>query len=163
VNPSLIASFKAPLGITPHVNVGMRFSEDTDKLEHQFFYIVGVEWQATSFLTLGLDFIGARIIDNKRPPLREQAGVGFAPLRPASDDIVDVGISFEVNAWKNVLVAGGVLIPLNKTGIRAQVIPSAVSGSRPPGNTILDVTHVRADLFEVPLPARQPDGAHWVR
>jgi hypothetical protein len=124
VTPSLIASIKAPFGITPHVNVGMRFSADTDKAEHQFFYIVGVEWQATSFLTLGLDFIGARIIDNKRPALREQAGVGFAPLRPASDDIVDVGISFKVNPWKNVVVTGGVLIPLNKTGLRAQVIPS---------------------------------------
>jgi hypothetical protein len=124
VNPSIIASVDLPFRITPHANVGFRFSGDTNKIEHQFFYTVGVEWAAATFLTLGLDFVGVHILDNKRPALREQSGVGFAPLRTASSDIVDVGISFKVNPWKNVLIIGGVLIPLNNTGIRASVIPT---------------------------------------
>jgi hypothetical protein len=124
VNPSIIASVDLPYRITPHANVGFRFSGDTDKIEHQFFYTVGVEWAATTFLTLGLDFVGIHIIDNKRPALREQSGAGFAPLRTANSDIVDVGISFKVNPWKNVLIIGGVLIPLNNTGVRASVIPT---------------------------------------
>ena len=124
VNPSVIASVKLPFGLTPHARVGFRFSGDTDKVEHQFFYTVGLEWFAASFLTVALDFGGTHILDNKRPALRKQSGVGFAPLPPSGDDIVDVGISFKVNPWRNVVLVGGVLIPLNKTGLRADVIPT---------------------------------------
>jgi hypothetical protein len=124
VNPSLIASTKLPYGIELHGNVGFRLSADTDKVEHQFIYVVGFEWPVIRALTLSVDFLGTRIIDNKRPALRKTMGVGEAPLEQAGSNIFDLGIGFKAYVWRNVLATGGVLIPLNSTGIRAPVIPS---------------------------------------
>src|SRR6185436_12222051 len=66
VSPAFIASTRPFWGFSPHVNVGFHFSGDTSKIEHEFFYAVGVDWTVVKPLTLVLDFLGRRILDNHR-------------------------------------------------------------------------------------------------
>jgi hypothetical protein len=123
VNPSIIVAGHLPFGLIPHATVGLRLSSDVDKLDHQFFYAAGLEKSFPGIASISVDVLGTHIIDNDRPAVSERAGVGFS-LERSSSDILDLGVSLKVNPWKNVLVNLGVFIPLNRTGIRAPVIPS---------------------------------------
>jgi outer membrane putative beta-barrel porin/alpha-amylase len=123
VNPSIIAAIHLPFGFIPHATLGFRFSSDVDKLNHQFFYAAGLEKAIGRIVSVGVDVLGTHVIDNDRPAVSERAGVGFS-LKRSSSDILDLGVSLKANPWRNVLVNLGVFIPLNRTGIRAPVIPS---------------------------------------
>jgi hypothetical protein len=119
VSPAFIASTRPFAGFSPHVNVGFHFSGDTSKIDHEFFYAVGVDWTVVKPLTLVLDFLGRRILDNHRI----EAGQAPGGTKISGDNIVDVAFGLKVNIWKNVLGVASVLIPLNKTGLRDDVTP----------------------------------------
>jgi hypothetical protein len=123
VSPMIIATGKLGFGIVPHLNVGLHFSADTDKVEHQLFYVVGLDWNALKWVTLSASVLGTHIIDNKRPALSQSSGIGI-PVRSSSDDILDLGVGFKARVWRKLVITGGVLVPLNSTGLRARAIPS---------------------------------------
>ena len=119
VSPAFIASTRPMAGFSPHANVGFHFSGDRSKIDHEFFYAVGVDWAVVKPLTLVFDILGRRIIDNQRI----EAGQGPGGTKISGNDIVDVALGLKVNVWKNVLGVASVLIPLNKTGLRDDVTP----------------------------------------
>jgi hypothetical protein len=45
-------------------------------------------------------------------------------VKVAGDDLLTASIGVKVNPWKNLLLLGNVLVPLNDTGVRASVIPT---------------------------------------
>ena len=114
VSPVLIASTTPFLGLSPHVNLGFHLSGDTGKVDHEFFYNVGVDWSVVKPVTFVFDILGRRIIDNHRV----EAGQGPGGTAIADSNIVDASIGVKVNVWKNVLGVANVLLPLNSTGLR---------------------------------------------
>jgi Putative MetA-pathway of phenol degradation len=134
VRPFFVASgsFK---GFTPHVNLGFDLG-DTSKADTEFLYRVGFDWGLLSWATFAFDVLGRLIIDSDRVALgSDQAicrgGTGAACIggtrdvvrQQADDNIVDAAIGFKLNPWRNVLILLNVLIPLNDTGLRADLTP----------------------------------------
>jgi hypothetical protein len=115
-SPFLVASTQI-WKIAPHANVGFRFSSDTDKLEHEFFYAAGFDWGIVQPLTLAFDVLGRHIIDNKR--LRAGSATTIS-----DSNLLDAAIGIKVNPWKNVLLILNALVPLNETGLRDRVTPT---------------------------------------
>ena len=124
VSPALVASTNVGYGIVPHLNVGLHLSGDTAKLDHQAFYVAGVDWNIARSLTASLSVVGTHIIDNDRPKLLQSSGEGIR-VRRSSSDIIDLGIGFKAVVWRRTVLVGGVLLPLNDTGLRAPVVMSA--------------------------------------
>jgi hypothetical protein len=114
VSPVFIASSRPFFGFSPHLNVGMHLSGNTDKADHEFFYNVGFDWSVVKPVTLVFDVLGRRIIDNSR--LRAGQGPGGTEI--ADSNIVDAALGVKVNVWNNVLGVANVLLPLNRTGLR---------------------------------------------
>ena len=113
VRPFYIVSAGSWAGVSPHVNVGFDLG-DSSSVDNQFFYKVGLDWAALKWLTFAVDILGQHILDNSRVQ---------ADGKPAGDDIVDISLGFKANVWKNVLIEANVLLPLNNTGLRADVAP----------------------------------------
>ena len=123
VSPMFVATGKLGFGVVPHLNVGFHFSGNTDKVEHQLFYVAGLDWNVGKRTTLSLSVLGTHVIDNARPALRQTSGAGV-PVRSASDDILDLGFGFKARVWRKAVITGGVLVPLNSTGLRTRLVPS---------------------------------------
>jgi hypothetical protein len=124
VSPFFVASAKAIYGVSPHVNFGFHIG-DTDKVENEFFYNVGFDWAVVKPVTLAFDLLGRHVLNNKRPEPNQAPGAFLTnTLRIAGDDILTASVGVKVNPWKDVLLLGNVLIPLNSTGLRADVIPT---------------------------------------
>ena len=122
LSPSIIGAVRLPFRIRPHLNLAFRYSSDTDDLDHQLFAAAGVDWTPVPWLTLAADLLFTHLLDNDRPEARKTMGVGI-PLETSKSEILDVVLGFKVNVWRNVLLGGGVIIPLNDTGYRDDVVP----------------------------------------
>jgi hypothetical protein len=124
VSPFFIVSSRAYFGISPRVNFGFHIG-DTDKVENEFFYAVGFDWAAVRPVTVTFDLLGRHVLNNRRPE-PNQAPRAFLTntVKVAGDDLLTASIGVKVNPWKNLLLLGNVLVPLNDTGVRASVIPT---------------------------------------
>lgn len=103
--PLLIAS-KSFGPVSPHLNLGYAFRSGADVSQAQ--WIAGADWRTTKWLTLAADFLGYH--DDKRD------GV--------NDDILQSAVGFKINPFGKFVLGGTLQFPLNRDGIRADVIYS---------------------------------------
>jgi len=104
--PWLIAS-KTFGRVSPHLNLGyaLRGGQDAPS---QAQWIAGADLRTWDWLTLAADFVGFH--DDKRD------GV--------NDDVLQSAVGFKVNPFGNLVIAGTFQFPLNRDGLRADVIYS---------------------------------------
>jgi len=101
--PWLIAS-KSYARVSPHLNLGYAFRSGTDVSQAQ--WIAGADVRVFNWLTVAGDFLGFH--DDKRD------GV--------NDDVLQSAVGFKLNPWGEFVIAGSFQFPLNRDGIRADVI-----------------------------------------
>jgi hypothetical protein len=104
--PWLIAS-KNFGRISPHLNLGYAFRSGADVSQAQ--WIAGTDVLVTDWLTLGGDFLGYH--DDKRDGI--------------NDDVVQSAVGFKVNPWGGLVLNGSFQFPVNRDGLRANVIYTA--------------------------------------
>jgi len=103
LTPWLIAS-KSFGRVSPHLNVG--YSLRTGKDVSQGQWIAGADVRATDWLTVAADFLGYH--DDHRDGI--------------NDDVLQSAIGAKVNPWGQFVLGGTLQFPLNRDGIRADVI-----------------------------------------
>ncbi len=101
--PLLIAS-KDFGRVSPHINLGYAFRSSADVSQAQ--WIAGADVRATKWLTLAADFLGYH--DDKRDGI--------------NDDVIQSAIGFKVNPFDKVVMGATFQFPLNRDGLRADVI-----------------------------------------
>jgi len=101
--PWLIAS-KTFGRVSPHLNLGYAFRGGQDVSQAE--WIAGADVRTFDWLTLAADFLGYH--DDKRD------GV--------NDDVLQSAVGFKFNPFGEVVIAGGFQFPLNRDGLRADVI-----------------------------------------
>lgn len=101
--PWLIAS-KSFGRVSPHVNVGYAFRSGADVSQAE--WIAGADVLAANWLTLNADFLGFH--DDKRDGI--------------NDNVLQSAIGFKLNPFDRIVFAGGFQFPLNRDGLRADVI-----------------------------------------
>jgi hypothetical protein len=89
---------------SPHVNLGYAFRSGEDVSQAQ--WIVGADAIVTDWLTLAADFLGYH--DDKRDGL--------------NDDVVQSAVGFKVNPWGGLVLNASFQFPVNRDGLRADVI-----------------------------------------
>jgi hypothetical protein len=99
--PWLIAS-KTFGVIAPHLNLGYAFRSSQDVSQAQ--WVAGADAQALTWLTLAADFLG------------------YESTQGTEDNVVQSAISFKVNPFGQLVLGGAVQFPLNREGLRADVI-----------------------------------------
>jgi hypothetical protein len=104
--PWLIAS-KDFGPVSPHINLGYAFRSAADVSQAE--WIAGADVRATRWLTLSADFLGYH--DDKRDGI--------------NDDVLQSAVGFKVNPFDKVVIGNTFQFPLNRDGIRADVIYSA--------------------------------------
>ncbi len=101
--PWIIAS-KSFGRLSPHLNVGYAFRSGKDVSQAQ--WIAGADLLAFRWLTLNADFLGYH--DDHRDGI--------------NDDVLQSAVGFKVNPFGHFVVAGTFQFPLNRDGLRADVI-----------------------------------------
>lgn len=101
--PWLIAS-KTFGRFAPHLNLGYGFRSGNDVSQAQ--WIAGSDVFAFKWLTLGADFLGFH--DDKRDGI--------------NDDVLQSAVGFKLNPIGQLVIAGTFQFPLNRDGLRADVI-----------------------------------------
>jgi hypothetical protein len=101
--PLLVAS-KEFGRVSPHVNIGYAFRSGSDVSQAEG--IAGADLRATKWLTLAADFLG--YFDDKRDGI--------------DDNVIQSAVGFKVNPFGKFVVGGTFQFPLNRDGIRADVI-----------------------------------------
>jgi hypothetical protein len=104
--PWLIAS-KTFGRVAPHLNLGYAFRSQADVSQAQ--WIAGADVQAFTWLTLAGDFLGYH--DDGRNGI--------------NDNVLQSAVSFRVNLIDQLVLGGAVQFPLNRDGLRADVIYTA--------------------------------------
>ncbi len=89
---------------SPHVNLGYSFRSGEDVSQAQ--WIAGSDFMAARWLTLAADFLGYH--DDKRDGL--------------NDDIIQSAVGFKLNPWGGLVLTASFQFPVNRDGIRADVI-----------------------------------------
>ena len=103
--PWLIASKEFGV-VSPHLNLGYAFRSGADVSQAE--WIAGADVRATKWLTLAGDFLGYH--DDKRDGI--------------NDDVLQSAVGFKLNPFGKFVVGGTFQFPLNRDGIRADVIYS---------------------------------------
>lgn len=103
VTPWLIAS-KAFGVVTPHLNLGYALRSGSDGSQAE--WIAGFDIRAAAWLTLAFDALGYH--DDNRD------GV--------NDDVYQAALTGKWNPFGNLVVGGGAQLPMNRDGLRADVI-----------------------------------------
>jgi len=101
--PWLIAS-KDIGRLSPHLNLGYAFRSGADVSQAE--WIAGADFRTTNWLTLVADFLGFH--DDKRDGI--------------NDDVLQSALGFKINPFDQVVIAGNFQLPLNRDGLRADVI-----------------------------------------
>lgn len=101
--PWIVAS-KAFGRISPHVNIGYAFRDGKDVSQAE--WIAGADALATQWLTLSADFLGFH--DDKRDGI--------------NDNVIQSALGFKLHPFGQIVFAGGIQLPLNRDGLRADVI-----------------------------------------
>ena len=103
---ALLVASKTYGWLTPHMNAGFEWTTAGTE-EYNVRYVVGADARVLPSLTVALDVIGRW----------KPAGNGIG------DHIVDAALGLKWNAWRSLIVSGGVQLPLNPDeGLRADVI-----------------------------------------
>jgi len=103
--PLLIAS-KDFGRVSPHLNIGYAFRSGADVSQAEC--IAGADVRTTKWLTLAADFLG--YFDDKRDGI--------------NDNVLQSAVGFRVNPFGKFVAGGTFQFPLNRDGIRADVIYS---------------------------------------
>lgn len=90
--------------VSPHVNLGYSFRSGEDVSQAQ--WIAGADARAFDWLTLAADFLGFH--DDNRDDI--------------NDDVFQSSVAFKVNPYGNFVLGAGFQFPLNRDGLRADVI-----------------------------------------
>jgi len=90
--------------VSPHLNLGYAFRGGKDVSQAQ--WITGADVLAVKWLTLSGDFLGFH--DDKRDGI--------------NDDILQFAAGFKVNPFAQFVLSGNFQFPLNRDGLRADVI-----------------------------------------
>jgi hypothetical protein len=101
--PWLIAS-KTFGRVSPHLNLGYAFRSGRDVSQAE--WIAGADLRTYNWLTLAADFLGYH--DDKRDGI--------------NDDVLQSAIGVKLNPFGQVIFAGNLQFPLNRDGLRADVI-----------------------------------------
>ncbi len=101
--PWIIAS-KSLGRLSPHLNIGYAFRSGKDVSQAQ--WIAGTDLLAAKWLTLNTDFLGYH--DDKRDGI--------------NDDVLQSAVGFKINPFGRFVLAGTFQFPLNRDGLRADVI-----------------------------------------
>jgi hypothetical protein len=101
--PLLVAS-KEFGPVSPHINLGYAFRSGSDVSQAQ--WVAGSNLRATKWLTLSADFLGYH--DDKRDGI--------------NDNVLQSAVGFKVNPFGKFVIGGTFQFPLNRDGIRADVI-----------------------------------------
>jgi len=101
--PTLVMS-KTFGRLSPHVNAGYSFRSNDDVSQSQ--WIAGADARAFDGLTLALDFLGFH--DDDRDDI--------------NDDVYQSSVAFKLNPIGNIVIGAGFQFPLNRAGLRADVI-----------------------------------------
>ena len=101
--PWLIAS-KDFGRVSPHVNLGYSFRSGKDVSQAR--WIAGADVLAARWLTVGGDFLGFH--DDKRDGI--------------NDDVIQAAIELKLNPFGQTVIGGSLQFPVNRDGIRADVI-----------------------------------------
>jgi hypothetical protein len=101
--PWLIAS-KSFGRFSPHLNLGYAFRSGKDVSQAQ--WIAGADLRTTRWLTLAADFLGYH--DDKRDGI--------------NDNVIQSAVGFKLNPFGQWVIAGNFQFPLNRDGLRADVI-----------------------------------------
>ena len=117
VRPLLIASGSWSV-ISPHVNLGMEL-ESTQGITNDLVYAVGLEYFPFRRVTFSTDLLGRYAFDVKRDSIT-QTGVGGG----ASPTTLTASFGVKTNPIRTLLVILNFLVPLNDTGLRADVVPT---------------------------------------
>jgi hypothetical protein len=104
--PWLIAS-KTFGRVSPHLNIGYAFRSSDDVSQAE--WIAGADVRTFKWLTLAAEFLGYH--DDKRD------GV--------NDDVLQSALGFKLNPFGEAVIAGNFQFPLNRDGLRADVIYTA--------------------------------------
>jgi len=89
---------------SPHINLGYAFRSAEDVSQAQ--WIVGSDFLAARWLTLSADFLGYH--DDKRDGI--------------NDDVIQSAVGFKINPWGSLVLDASFQFPVNRDGIRADVI-----------------------------------------
>lgn len=104
IRPFLVFSRTFLGRVTPHLNIGYEFNlERRDK--HALRYALGFD-AGTDRLTVAGDVLGSHELNGD--------GIG--------DDLVTASLGFKWNPWKKLLLSGNFQFPLNKEGLRSNLI-----------------------------------------
>lgn len=101
--PWLVAS-KQFGRFSPHMNLGYAFRSGKDVSQAE--WIAGTDVLAFPWLTLGADFLGFH--DDKRDGI--------------NDDIIQSALSLKLNPFGQTVIGAGFQFPVNRSGLRADVI-----------------------------------------
>jgi hypothetical protein len=93
--------------ISPHLNVGyaIRSSDDVGQAQ----WIAGADARVASWLTTAVDFLGYH--DDKRDGI--------------NDDVIQAAVGLKVNPIRNLVLGGSFQFPINRDGLRADVVYTA--------------------------------------
>jgi hypothetical protein len=117
VKPQLVVS-GSWFGVSPHINVGAELGT-TEGVTNDFVYTVGAEYTVLGRVTLLADLIGRHAFDVKRGKLVVGGVEGTA-----DPDTLSASFGVKVNPIQRLVVFVNVLIPVNDTGLRADVAPT---------------------------------------
>jgi hypothetical protein len=122
---------------SPHINIGYTFSKGGSNPSDQVNYVGGTEIRVNPKVTVVGDLIGRtlrsslRLSDASVPhtyqqgaaaPI-EQTTLQTIALSPGSLTSAFAAIGVKANPWRNLLVSGHLLFPLNDSGLRSGVTP----------------------------------------
>ncbi len=92
--------------LSPHLNLGYAIRSEHDG--SQFQWIAGADLRAANWLTLGVDFLGYH--DDDRDG--------------SNDDVIQSALAVKINPFDQFVFGVGFQLPLNRDGLRADVIYS---------------------------------------
>jgi hypothetical protein len=119
VKPLLIASGTF-FGVSPHITAGFQLGE-TQGITNDFIYEVGLDYTFFKRVTVSADVLGRHTLTDTGRPKVTSAG----PVGTASPDTITGSFGIKVNPIGTLLVFFNVLIPLNDTGVRDDLTPTA--------------------------------------
>jgi hypothetical protein len=118
----------------PHLNVGYQWNGSSllggvllgeeGRLPHVFSYAVGSEVGLTKKVTMTLDLVGERLFSADRKYVFAQ-GAPSVVVTTRSISMKDGSIGVKVNPWRTLLLTGNLEDRLDRSGLRARLIPLA--------------------------------------
>jgi hypothetical protein len=122
VKPQLIVS-GSWFGVSPHINVGAELGT-TEGITNDLVYAAGLDFvTAAGRVTLVGDLLGRHAFDVKRTRVLPNTIVPTTATASADTLIASLGV--KVNPFRTLVLFFNILKPLNKTGLKDDVTPTA--------------------------------------